>query len=440
MRADRRQWQSCPARRLVARRGFRRFSIARGIGTLAKATGAATGRRQTGAFLANPRIVSVLGSTGSVGRSTLDVLRHVGRNGEFAVEALTGNANVELLAAQAREFGAKIAVTADEHRLAELRDRLAGSGIEAAAGAAALMEAAARPADWVMAGIVGIAGLGPTLAAARTGATIALANKECLVCAGDGFLADCARAGARVLPVDSEHNAIFQVLDEDHRDEIERIVLTASGGPFRDWPLERMAKASPQEAARHPRWSMGTGISIDSATLFNKALEMIEARHLFAIDPQRIEVVVHPQSVIHSMVGYSDGSVLAQLGNPDMRTAIGYALAWPRRSHLPVERIDFARLARLDFEAPDETRFPALRLAREAMATGGLAGAVLNGAKEAAVEAFVAGRAGFLDIAGLVERALAGCRPQGSAGEIGAVLEADRQARRFVAAELARRN
>jgi 1-deoxy-D-xylulose-5-phosphate reductoisomerase len=289
-----------------------------------------------------------------------------------------------------------------------------------------------------MAGIVGIAGLGPTLAAARTGATIALANKECLVCAGDGFLADCARAGARVLPVDSEHNAIFQVLDEDHRDEIERIVLTASGGPFRDWPLERMAKASPQEAARHPRWSMGTGISIDSATLFNKALEMIEARHLFAIDPQRIEVVVHPQSVIHSMVGYSDGSVLAQLGNPDMRTAIGYALAWPRRSHLPVERIDFARLARLDFEAPDETRFPALRLAREAMATGGLAGAVLNGAKEAAVEAFIAGRAGFLDIAGLVERALAGCRPQGSAGEIGAVLEADRQARRFVAAELAR--
>lgn len=389
------------------------------------------------------RTISILGSTGSIGRSTLDVLRHVSRaggNGErLRVEALTGNANVELLARQAIELGAKIAVTADDSRLGELRQRLAGTGIEAAAGATALQEAASRPADWVMAGIVGVAGLAPTLAAARTGATIALANKECLVCAGEWFLGQCARSGARVLPVDSEHNAIFQVLDDEHRQEVERIVLTASGGPFRDWPLERMAKVTPQEAARHPRWSMGVNISIDSATLFNKALEMIEARHLFAVAPERIEVIVHPQSVIHSMVGYSDGSVLAQLGNPDMRTAIGYALAWPARGHLPVERIDFARLARLDFEAPDETRFPALRLAREAMAAGGLAGAVLNGAKEAAVEAFVAGRAGFLDIATLVERALEACRPQGAAQSVETVMQADRQARRFVGQALSAR-
>ncbi len=376
-----------------------------------------------------PRRVSVLGATGSIGRSTLDVLRHFSAHGDYRVVALTGMSNVELLAAQAIEFGAEIAVTADETRLSDLKKALAGTGIEAAAGAQALEDAAARPADWVMAGIVGIAGLAPTLAAARTGATIALANKECLVCAGDLFLAECAASGSRVLPVDSEHNAIFQVLETDQRQAIERIVLTASGGPFRDWSLDAMADVTPETAAAHPNWSMGIKISIDSATMFNKALEMIEARHLFAVEPAQIEVVVHPQSVIHSMVGYADGSVLAQMGSPDMRTAIGYALAWPRRAHVPVERLDFARLSRLDFEAPDLQRFPALRLAREAMDAGGLAGAILNGAKEAALEAFIAGRIGFLDIARAVGDTLDALQPEDDPDSLDAIFEADRRAR-----------
>jgi 1-deoxy-D-xylulose-5-phosphate reductoisomerase len=370
-----------------------------------------------------------LGATGSIGRNTLDVIRHFSAREDFRVVALTGMANVELLAAQAIEFGAEIAVTADEEKYHALKAALAGTGIEVAAGSLALEEAASRPSDWVMAGIVGIAGLAPTLAAARAGGTIALANKECLVSAGDLFLAECASSGSAVLPVDSEHNAIFQVLEQNQRHAVERIILTASGGPFRDWPMARMADVTPQSAAAHPNWSMGMKISIDSATMFNKALEMIEARHLFAVEPGQIEVVIHPQSVIHSMVGYADGSVLAQMGSPDMRTAIGFALAWPRRAHVPVERLDFAKLSRLDFEAPDEQRFPALRLAREAMTAGGLAGAILNGAKEAALDAFIEGKIGFLDIARAVEDTLDHLGPGEEPDTLEAVFEADRSAR-----------
>ncbi|MEM7461262.1 MAG: 1-deoxy-D-xylulose-5-phosphate reductoisomerase [Pseudomonadota bacterium] len=376
--------------------------------------------------------ISVLGSTGSIGTNTLDVIRHFQAEREFEIVALTGMNNTELLARQAIEFNAQIAVTANESQYDALKSALAGTGIEAAAGQNALVEAATRQADWVMAGIVGIAGLEPTRAAIRNGSTIALANKECLVCAGEMFLAECERSGTELLPVDSEHNAIFQVFEERNRAGIERIILTASGGPFRTWSTEQMVGATPKSAASHPNWDMGIKISIDSATMFNKALEMIEARHLFAMPPDAIEVVVHPQSVIHSMVGYQDGSVLAQLGSPDMRTAIGYALAWPVRGHVPVERLDFTKLSRLDFEAPDEKRFPAIRLARNAMQAGGLAGTVLNGAKEAALEAFIEGRIGFLDIASLVERTLDDFDFTHSELSIEAVRDADRRSRSMV--------
>ncbi|TVQ57600.1 MAG: 1-deoxy-D-xylulose-5-phosphate reductoisomerase [Rhodobacteraceae bacterium] len=377
------------------------------------------------------RSVTVLGATGSIGRSTLDVLARLGGRDAFAVEALTGNGNIALLAEQARALGARLAVTADPERYGDLKAALAGSGVEAAAGADAVCEAAARPAGWVMAAIVGAAGLKPTLEAARRGATVALANKECLVCAGPLLLAEIARAGGRLIPVDSEHSAIFQVLDR-HADP-ERIILTASGGPFRDWPLERMARVTPREAATHPNWSMGVKISIDSATMFNKALEMIEARWLFGVAPERVEVIVHPQSIIHSMVGYADGAVLAQLGPPDMRGAIAYALSWPGRGDVGLERLDFARLARLDFHAPDETRFPALRLARAAMAAGGGACCAFNAAKETALEAFIAGRIGFLDMARVVEEALATLSPVGEVVALPDVFRIDAAARRAAA-------
>ena len=353
-----------------------------------------------------PERLSVLGATGSIGVSTLDVLAQLGGRDRFHVEAVTGMGNVALLAQQAKAVGARVAVTADPGRYGELRAALAGTGIEAAAGSDALAEAASRPVDWVMAGIVGVAGLAPTLAAARAGATVALANKECLVSAGDLFLAEVERAGTIVLPVDSEHSAIHQCLAADLAQPVERIVLTASGGPFRTASVDTMRTATPAEAAGHPRWSMGQKISIDSASMFNKALEMIEARHLFAVRPDQIEVIIHPQSIIHSAVGFADGSMIAQLGAPDMRTPIAYALSYPARAAINVERLDFAALARLDFEAPDEARFPALRLAREAMTRGGAGGAVLNGAKEAALDAFIAGRIGFLDMAATVERVM----------------------------------
>jgi 1-deoxy-D-xylulose-5-phosphate reductoisomerase len=384
------------------------------------------------------RTITILGSTGSIGCSTLDVLSQLSGDQRLEVAALTGNGNIALLAAQARACNARFVVTADDNRYGDLKDALAGSGIAIAAGRSGLIEAAEQASDWVMAAIVGTAGLAPTLAATRRGADIALANKECLVSAGDLFLKAMRAGGGRLIPVDSEHNAIFQVLEESQRHALERIVLTASGGPFRTWSREQMANVTAATARAHPNWSMGLKISIDSASMFNKALEMIEARHLFDIEPDQIEVIVHPQSVIHSMVGYSDGSVLAQLGCPDMRTAIGYALSYPLRSNLSVERLDFAKLARLDFEAPDEARFPALRLARLAMARGGVQGAVLNGAKEVALDAFIEGRLGFLDMADTVEATMDLMSSMEPASSMDAVFAADAEARRLAGEIVAR--
>jgi 1-deoxy-D-xylulose-5-phosphate reductoisomerase len=378
-----------------------------------------------------PRRLTILGSTGSIGQNTLDVIGHLGGREAFDVKALTGNGNIALLAEQARAVGAALAVTANDEHYAALKEALAGSGIAVAAGRSGLLEAADVDTDWVMAAIVGTAGLAPTLAAARRGADIALANKECLVSAGDLFVTAVKQAGGRLLPVDSEHNAIFQVLEENQRHAIERVIITASGGPFRTYSLEQMADVTVETARAHPNWSMGLKISIDSASMFNKALEMIEARHLFDLTPEQIEVIVHPQSVIHSMVGYCDGSVLAQLGAPDMRTAIGYALSYPKRSHLPVERLDFTRLARLDFEAPDEKRFPAIRLARLAMTRGGVQGAVLNGAKEVALEAFIAGRAGFLTMAKITANVMDRLAHLPTATSMDDVFAADEEARRL---------
>jgi 1-deoxy-D-xylulose-5-phosphate reductoisomerase len=380
-----------------------------------------------------PRRITILGATGSIGCNTLDVMTHLGGRDAFEVPAITGMGNIDLLAEQARQAGAGFAVTADPARYQDLKSALSGTTIEAGAGPAALIEAGERDTDLLMAGIVGIAGLAPTLAAVSRGADIALANKECLVSAGELFAAAMAKGGGRLLPVDSEHNAIFQVLEEHQRHAVERIILTASGGPFRDFTREQMAAVTPEIAAAHPNWSMGLKISIDSASMFNKALEMIEARHLFGMRPEQIEVIVHPQSIIHSMVGYTDGSVLAQLGAPDMRHAIGYAISYPRRADLPVERLDFAKLSRLDFQAPDETRFPALALARTAMQRGGLQGAVLNGAKEAALEAFIAGQIGFLDMADIVAQTMEKMDDGRQPNSIEDVYAADREARTIAA-------
>lgn len=384
-----------------------------------------------------PRRLSILGSTGSIGQNTLDVVAQMGGRNCFEIEAITGNGNIGLLAEQARSFGARLAVTASERHYAALKDALSGSGIEVGAGPNALLEAASRPADMVMAAIVGTAGLAPTLAAARRGADIALANKECLVTGGALFIEAVKRGGGRLLPVDSEHNAIFQVLEESQRHALERIILTASGGPFRTWTREQMADVTAETAARHPNWSMGLKISVGSATMFNKALEMIEAKHLFDVRPDQIEVVVHPQSVVHSMVGYTDGSVLAQLGCPDMRTAIGYALSHPRRASLAVERLDFTRLSRLDFEAPDEDRFPALRLARLALARGGMQSAIMNAAEETAFEAFVKARIGFLDMARIAEATMEEMIGCGEAESMEHIFATDREARLRAAERIA---
>ena len=379
------------------------------------------------------RRISIFGVTGSIGANTVSVIETLGADrglDDFEVVAVSGNANIAGLAGAARRLRAEVAVTADEGRLDELRAALAGSGIAAAAGAGALIEAASRPVDWVMSAIVGAAGLAPTLAAARTGATIALANKECLVAAGAVFMAEIRRSGATLLPVDSEHNAIFQLTCAERDCPIERLILTASGGPFRDRSTAEMAQVTVAQAVAHPNWSMGARISIDSATMFNKALEMIEARHLFDVTPAQIEVVVHPQSIIHSMVGFRDGSILAHLGPPDMRVAIGYALCWPKRPELPVERLDFAALGRLDFEAPDPERFPALGLARAAMARGGVSACVLNGSREVALDAFIDGRIGFLDMAALVGEAMERLDGLPEANDLDDIFAVDAQARR----------
>ena len=351
-----------------------------------------------------PRRVTVLGATGSIGQNTLDLLRR--HKEAFQVVALTGGRNVARLAEDARALGARLAVTAHDDCLNPLREALAGSGIEVAAGPGALIEAAARPADWIMSAIVGAAGLAPGMAALRQGTTLALANKESLVCAGPLLMREARAHATTVLPVDSEHSAVFQALTGEDISAVERVIITASGGPFRDWPAGQLARATLEQALNHPNWTMGQRITIDSASMFNKALELIETREFFSLEPAQIEVLVHPESLVHALVGFRDGALMAHLGAPDMRHAIGYALNWPVRGALPVARLDLARVGTLHFEAPDSARFPALRLAREVMAAGGLAGAAFNAAKERALDAFIAGEIGFLDMAQVVERTL----------------------------------
>ncbi len=347
------------------------------------------------------RSVTVLGATGSIGDSTMDLLR--GARDRYRIEAVTGNSNVQGLAKLAREFNARFAAVADPARLSELREALAGSGIECGAGGSAIIEAAARPAEWVMAAVSGAAGLKPALAAVDRGATIALANKECLVCAGDFFMERAAKAGACILPSDSEHNALFQALASGNRDELVRVIITASGGPFRTWAASDIEQATLAQALKHPNWSMGQKITIDSASMMNKGLEVIEAAYLFSLKPDEIDVLVHPQSIIHGMVEFSDRSVVAQLGAPDMRIPIAHCLGWPDRIKGPSARLDLAKIGQLTFEAPDFERFPGLRLAYEALRTGRGATTVFNAANEIAVAAFIAGKIRFGAIARLVE-------------------------------------
>jgi 1-deoxy-D-xylulose-5-phosphate reductoisomerase len=357
--------------------------------------------RNDKAASATARSVTVLGATGSIGDSTMDLLR--GARDRYRVEALTGNSNVQGLAKLAREFNVRFAAVADPARLSELREALAGTGIECGAGESAIIEAAARPADWVMAAVSGAAGLKPALAAVDRGATVALANKECLVCAGDFFMDRAAKAGACILPSDSEHNALFQALASGNRDELVRVIITASGGPFRTWTAADIEEATLAQALKHPNWSMGQKITIDSASMMNKGLEVIEAAYLFSLKPEEIDVLVHPQSIIHGMVEFSDRSVVAQLGAPDMRIPIAHCLGWPDRIKGPSARLDLAKIGQLTFEAPDFQRFPGLRLAYEALRTGQGATTVFNAANEVAVAAFIAGKIRFGAIARLVE-------------------------------------
>jgi 1-deoxy-D-xylulose-5-phosphate reductoisomerase len=385
-----------------------------------------------------PRSITVLGSTGSVGTQTVTLL--AAASGKFKVRALVAGRNAALLAEQAVALGAERAVVADPAAFAVLREALAGTAIEVAAGAEAVIEAAALQADWTMAAITGASGLAPTLTAIRRGAYVGLANKEALICAGEVMLGAVRAAGATLLPVDSEHNAIFQSLAEGNHGAVEKITLTASGGPFRTASHEEMARATPEAALRHPIWSMGAKISIDSATMMNKGLELIEAARLFGLPETAIEVLVHPQSIIHGMVHYHDGSVLAQLGSPDMRIPIAHALAWPQRMATVSPRLDLAQVSRLDFAAPDLIRFPALRLAREALQAAGGAPTILNAANEIAVAAFLQRQIGFLDIVDVVDRVLQqlGTRPAESLEDVIALDEtARRTARRFIPARAA---
>lgn len=379
------------------------------------------------------KTVTILGATGSIGTSTLDLIEREPEN--FQVLALTANCDVDKLAIAAIRTNARRAVVADEACLADLRAALAGTGIETAAGAQALCEAAAMGADVTMAAIVGCAGLEPVLAAIEQGGTIILANKEPLVSAGDVILAAAAKHGATLLPADSEHNAIFQCFDAARPHRVRRIILTASGGPFRDKSLEEMRHMTLEQAVAHPNWSMGAKISVDSATLMNKGLELIEAARLFPVANHQLEIIVHRQSVIHSMVEYVDGSVLAQLGPPDMRTPIAYCLAWPDRMAAPMPPLDLVSIGRLDFEAPDPVRFPALRLAREALEAGGARPAILNAANEVAVAAFLDRRIGFLEIAAIVEDTLDRYDPA-APDTVEAVLVVDAEARRLAGARV----
>ncbi len=394
---------------------------------------------------AHGRTVSILGVTGSIGQSTIAVIEELRAQGaNIPVEAVTAGGNLGALADACRRLKPRFAAVAEADQLDAARAALAGLGVEVGAGASALEEAGARPSDWVMSAIVGAAGLKPTLAAIRRGAMVALANKECLVCAGPLMLQAAAASGAKLLPVDSEHNAIFQVLT--HPERVEKLTLTASGGPFRTWSSEAMARATPAEACAHPRWSMGRKISVDSATLMNKGLELIEAAYLFGLEEQFIDVVIHPESIVHSLVHYVDGSILAQLGAPDMRIPIAYALSWPDRSAVSTPRLDLAGAAALHFEAPDPMRFPALRLARAALKTGALATTALNAANEEAVAAFLAGRIRFLDIGRIAEDVLARLDAEGAGAiakspssfdEVAAMDRAARQAALRIAGSLA---
>lgn len=381
-----------------------------------------------------PRTVTLLGATGSIGSSTIDLLRR--DPVRYRVEAVTARRNGAALAKLARELNARFAAIADPAAYQELKAGLSGTRIEPAAGPAALVEAAQRPAEWVMAAITGAASLQPTLAAAERGATVALANKECLVCAGALFMRRAAAAGAAVLPVDSEHNAIFQALSAGRREDVKRIILTASGGPFRTWPLEAIRKVTLEQALKHPTWTMGPKVTIDSATLMNKGLELIEAHHLFGLAPDELDVVVHAQSVVHGLVEFRDGSVIAQLGSPDMRIPIAHCLAYPVRIATPAQRLDLCRIGTLSFEQPDLIRFPALGIARRALETGGAAPTILNAANEIAVAEFVAGRLGFSGIPALVEATLDVAERKGATGEPQSVEQAiaiDHMARRLAA-------
>ena len=384
------------------------------------------------------RSVTVLGATGSIGESAFDLLMRAGGPARFRTIALTGAGNIARLAEMARALRAEVAVTARPDLLGDLRAALAGDGIEAAAGPAAIREAAARPADWTLSAIVGAAGLAPGLEVLSRGGVLALANKESLVAAGRLVMATAARHGARILPVDSEHSAIFQALRGETLETVSTVTITASGGALRDWPAERLERATLADASRHPNWAMGQRITIDSASMFNKALEVIETHEFFGLEGGRIRVVIHPESIVHALVSHQDGATIAHLGAPDMRHAIGHALNWPDRAPLPVAALDLVGLGSLTFRAPDEVRWPALRLAREVVAAGGAAGAVLNAAKEQALDDFIAGRIGFADMARAVERALDACAGEPGFGESPASLDSvlgwDALARRLAAA------
>jgi 1-deoxy-D-xylulose-5-phosphate reductoisomerase len=382
------------------------------------------------------RSVTLLGATGSIGASTIDLIKR--EPARYRVEAVSAHTNATALAALAREIGARFAAVGDNAAYRELKEGLAGTGITAAAGDDALVEAAQRPADWVIGAITGAAGLKPTLAAAERGAIVALANKETLVCAGGLFMRRAAACGATVLPVDSEHNALFQAMSAGRREDVRRVILTASGGPFRTWTAAQIRGATPEQALKHPNWTMGPKVTIDSATLMNKGLEVIEAHHLFALKPAEIDVVVHAQSVIHGLVEFRDGSFIAQLGSPDMRIPIAHCLAWPERINGPAPRLDLAQVATLSFERPDLARFPALGLARRALETGGGAPTVLNAANEVAVAEFLAKKLRFAGIPALVEATLAAASGRGLTREPGTVqdaLEIDHDSR-LLAAEL----
>ncbi len=396
--------------------------------------------------MSKPKTITVLGSTGSVGTSTLDLAARAVAHGSAEVEviALTAGANVVLLAEQALTWRPQIAVIADESLLEELRQRLNGSGVACAAGKAAVIEAAGMAADWVMSAIMGSAGLAPTLAAVKTGAVVGLANKESLVCAGPALLEAAKAAGGVIIPVDSEHSAIFQVLDPSLIHRVAKLIITASGGPFRDWSRQAMGRATPEQAVAHPNFRMGAKISVDSATMMNKGLEMIEARYLFGVTPEQIEVLIHPEQIIHSMVTYSDGSTLAQLGAPDMRTPIAIAYAWPDRLDWPAPAMDLAAMGALTFARPDAERFPAIEIARTAMNAGGLAPAAMSAANETAVAAFLDRRIGFLDIAATVTQTLERMDRTGDLqaganadGAVEIAMHADRSARRVASDVLA---